>query len=69
MSEYPYGKYLPWSALGGALWSTYTCLLAYWVGSTLDNYPLASVYISGLITTVAMAVIFLVVRRRDKRQA
>jgi membrane-associated protein len=68
MNKYPYGKYLPWSALGGVLWSTYTCLLAYAVGSSLDNYPLASVYISGLITTVLMAVIFLMVRRRDKQQ-
>lgn len=50
------------------LWSTYTCLLAYAVGSSLDNYPLASVYISGLITTVLMAVIFLMVRRHDKQQ-
>ena len=69
MNRYPYGKYLPWSALGAAMWSTYTCVLAYKVGSSLDNYPLASVYISGLITTVLMAVIFLVVRRRDKRSA
>jgi membrane-associated protein len=69
MNRYPYGQYLPWSALGAVLWSTYTCVLAYKVGSSLDNYPLASVYISGLITTVLMAVIFLVVRRRDKRSA
>ena len=69
MNRYPYGRYLPWSALGAVLWSTYTCVLAYKVGSSLDNYPLASVYISGLITTVLMAVIFLVVRRRDKRSA
>ena len=68
MSEYPYLKYLPWSALGGALWSAYTCLLAYWVGSSLDNYPLASVYISSAITTIAMAVIFLVIRRRDRHE-
>jgi membrane-associated protein len=67
MNKYPYGKYLPWSALGAVLWSTYTCVLAYKVGSSLDNYPLASVYISGLITTVLMAVVFLVVRRRDRR--
>jgi membrane protein DedA with SNARE-associated domain len=67
MNRYPYLKYLPWSALGAVLWSTYTCVLAYKVGSSLDNYPLASVYISGLITTVLMAVIFLVVRRREKR--
>lgn len=69
MNRYPYGRYLPWSALGAVLWSTYTCVLAYKVGSSLDNYPLASVYISGLITTVLMAVIFLVVRRRDRRSA
>jgi membrane protein DedA with SNARE-associated domain len=69
MNRYPYGQYLPWSALGAVTWSTYTCVLAYKVGSSLDNYPLASVYISGLITTVLMAVIFLVVRRRDKRSA
>jgi membrane-associated protein len=69
MNRYPYGKYLPWSALGAVMWSTYTCVLAYKVGSSLDNYPLASVYISGLITTALMAVIFLVVRRRDKRSA
>ena len=68
MSEYPYRKYLPWSALGAVLWSTYTCVLAYAVGSSLDNYPLASVYLSGLITTILMAVIFLVVRRRDKQR-
>ena len=67
MNRYPYGRYLPWSALGAVLWSSYTCVLAYKVGSSLDNYPLASVYISGLITTVLMAVIFLIVRRRDKR--
>jgi membrane-associated protein len=66
MNRYPYLRYLPWSALGAALWSTYTCVLAYKVGSSLDNYPLASVYVSGLITTVLMAVIFLVVRRRDR---
>ena len=69
MNRYPYGKYLPWSALGAAMWSTYTCVLAYKVGSSLDNYPLASVYLSGLITTALMAVIFLVVRRRDRRSA
>ncbi len=67
MNRYPYGKYLPLSALGAVLWSSYTCVLAYKVAESLDNYPLASVYISGLITAVLMVVIFFVVRRRDKR--
>lgn len=66
MTEYPYRRFLPWSALGGVLWSTYTCVLAYKVGSTLDNYPAASIVISGAITTVLMAVGFLIMRRRDR---
>ena len=51
----------------GALWATYACLLAYWVGSTLDNYPLASVVVSGAITTLLIAIYFLHARRARKR--
>lgn len=67
LSEYPYPRFLVWSSLGGALWATYTCLLAYAVGTTLSNFPLASVVISGAITTIAIAVVYFVMRRR--RQA
>ena len=66
LSGAPYRSFLPWSALGGVLWSTYTCLLAYWVGSTLDNYPLASVVVSGAITTLLIAIYFLHARRARK---
>ena len=55
---------LPWSVLGGALWSAYTCILAYKVATNLAGIPLASVVISGLVTTAALAVIFVVVRKR-----
>jgi membrane protein DedA with SNARE-associated domain len=66
MTEYPYWRFLPWSTLGAVLWSTYTCVLAYKVGSSLDNYPAASIVISGAITTALMAVAFLVMRRHDR---
>jgi membrane-associated protein len=66
MTEYPYRQFLIWSAIGGTLWSIYTCLLAYRVGTTLDNYPAASVAISGVITTVLMGVVFLIMRHRDR---
>jgi membrane-associated protein len=69
MTEYPYWRFLPWSALGAILWSTYTCVLAYKVGSTLDNYPAASIVISGAITTVLMGVAFLILRRHDRAGA
>jgi membrane protein DedA with SNARE-associated domain len=66
MSEYPYRQFLPWSILGGALWSTYTCVLAYKVGSALDNYPIGSIIISSAITTVLMAAGYLIMRRRER---
>jgi membrane-associated protein len=69
MSGRPYREFIPWSALGGVMWSAYTCLLAYWVGSKLDDYPLASVYVSAAITTALMAIFFFGERRRGRRAA
>jgi membrane protein DedA with SNARE-associated domain len=63
LSTMPYRRFLPWSILSGVLWSVYTCLLAYNVALTLGDFPLASVVISGLVTTAAIAVVFLTIRR------
>jgi membrane protein DedA with SNARE-associated domain len=65
IEEYPYGKFLPWSALGGMGWSAYTCLLAYNVGSALGEYPVASILVSGLITTALIAAAYLTLKRRQ----
>jgi membrane-associated protein len=65
-SKYPYPKFLLWSAVGGSLWSVYTSLLAFAVGTALLNYPLASVAISGAITTAVIGVVFWRVRRQRK---
>lgn len=67
LSDIPYRTFLPWSALGGAGWSAYTCLLAYWVGSTIEDYPVASMVLSGAITTTLIAVLFLRERRARAR--
>jgi membrane-associated protein len=66
LSGYPYRRFLPWSALGGAVWAAYTCGLAYLVGTALAEFPLASVVVSGTITTAAIAAIFVVLRRRRR---
>jgi membrane-associated protein len=68
-AKYPYTKFLLWSAIGGCLWSVYTSLLAFAVGTALDNFPLASVAISGAITTAVMGVVFWRVRRQRKAAA
>jgi membrane-associated protein len=68
MEKYPYPRFLLWSAIGGSVWSVYTCVLAYAVGTALDNFPLASVVISGFLTTLFMGVVFWKVKR-DRAQA
>lgn len=69
LSTMPFRRFLLWSTLGGALWSTYTCSLAYVIGTALEGYPLASVVISGAVTTIAITVILIVIVRRRRAQA
>ena len=69
LSDRPYREFLPWSVLGGVMWSAYTCLLAYWIGSTFDDYPLASIVISGIVTTAVMAAVYLRMRKRRRAGA
>ncbi len=66
LSSIPYRRFLPWSVLGGILWSVYTCTLAYEVASSLSGFPLASIVIASLITSAALAAIYFVDRRRRR---
>ena len=67
LSDIPYRRFLPWSVFGGILWSVYTCALAYNVATTLAGFPLASLVISSLITSAALAAIFFIDRRKTRR--
>jgi len=69
LSDIPYRRFLLWSVISGILWSTYTSVLAYEVGLALGEYPLASFVISGLVSTVAITVVFFTVRRRRRMTA
>lgn len=69
LAEYPYRRFVLWSAIGASTWSLYTCLLAYWVGTTLADYPLASMVISGAITTLFVVTVFFVLRRQGPAPA
>ncbi len=66
LQAHPYRHFLLWSSIGGTLWSIYTCGLAYLIGTALLNFPLASLVISGLVTSVALGTVYLVVRRRRR---
>ena len=57
VQAHPYKHFLLWSAIGGTLWSIYTCSLAYLIGTALLNFPLASLVISSLVTSVALGAV------------
>ena len=68
LSDIPYRRFFGWSVLSGALWSVYTCALAYWVSTTLAGYPLASLLISSLITSGALAAVYFVNKRKKRKE-
>jgi membrane-associated protein len=69
LAAYPYRRFLLWSAIGGLTWSLYTCVLAYWIGTALSGYPLASMVISGVVTSAFLVAVFIVLRRHRARIA
>jgi membrane protein DedA with SNARE-associated domain len=64
MTEYPYRRFLLFSAIGGTAWAAYTCALAYLVSTALADFALASIVISGLITSVLVGGVYWIDRRR-----
>jgi membrane protein DedA with SNARE-associated domain len=64
ITEYPYRRFLVFSAIGGTAWAIYTCVLAYFVSTALADFGLASIVISGLITSVLVGGVYWIDRRR-----
>ena len=64
LGSYPYPRFLLWSAIGGATWSAYTCVLAFWVGTKLGEYVIISAASSALITTGILALLYRPIKRR-----
>jgi len=62
--EYPYRRFLLFSSIGGIAWAVYTCVLAYWISTAIADFPLASIVISGFVTTVLVGAVYWIDRRR-----
>jgi membrane protein DedA with SNARE-associated domain len=63
MTEYPYRRFLLFSAIGGTAWAIYTCVVAYFVSTALADFPLGSIVLSGLITSALVAGVYWYDRR------
>lgn len=68
LAQHPYRDFVRWSALGGVLWSVYICSVAYLVGTVLVDAPLASIVVSALASTLVVAVVFVILARRYRRE-
>jgi membrane-associated protein len=64
ITEYPYPRFLLFSAIGGIGWAIYTCAITYWISTALVDFALASIVISGIVTTVLVAGVYWIDRRR-----
>jgi len=62
----PYRSYALWSAVGAVGWTTYTCVVAYFIGTALDEFPVASIVISCASSTILIGAIFFVERWRRR---
>jgi membrane protein DedA with SNARE-associated domain len=62
----PYPKYALWSAIGDTAWAAYTCLVAYTIGTALDEFPVASIIISCVSSGVVVGAVLVVERRRRR---
>jgi membrane protein DedA with SNARE-associated domain len=65
----PYRSYIAWSAVGAFAWASYTCLVAYFISSALDEFPVASIVIACVSSTILIGGIFLIERWRRRRSA
>lgn len=63
LAPLPYRRFLLWSAIGGSLWSVVTCLTAYVLGTVLGDNPIAAVVLASLVSTFAVAIVFVLIRR------
>ena len=69
LAPYPYRRFLLWSAIGGTTWSVVTCLTAYALGTVLGDNALAAMLLSSLVSTFAVGIVFVMIRRHRAQAA
>ena len=67
LASYPYPRFLLWSAIGGTTWSVVTCLTASILGTALGDNPVTALVLATMVSTFAVAFIFVLIRRHRAR--
>lgn len=59
----PYGRFFLASTIGAIAWSTYTCLMAYFIGTALSDFPIASVAMACASSAILLGIGWVIWRR------
>jgi membrane protein DedA with SNARE-associated domain len=59
----PYGRFVIASLIGDLAWSTYTCLMAYFIGTALADFPIASVAMACVSSAILLGIGWAIWRR------
>jgi len=69
LERYPYGKFLPFSVLGGFFWAGYNCAFSYLIGSTrLGEYSVLSLLTSAAVTGGILTILYKKLKRSYEEQ-
>lgn len=68
ITQYPYPRFLLYSCIGGFGWAAYTCVISYWTSEALSGYPLISILTGVALTTIILALLYLLMKRRYERE-
>jgi membrane-associated protein len=63
LTRYPYRRFLVWDAVGGTLWSAYTCVVCYLVASVIEDKPVVSIAVSVVVTTLLLGFAYRPIKR------
>ena len=58
LTKHRYPSYLLWSAIGGTLWASYTCVFSYLIATVISDKPVLSIAVSVIVTTACLGLLY-----------
>jgi membrane protein DedA with SNARE-associated domain len=65
----PYRRFLLAATIGDAVWSAYTCLAAYFIGTALADFPIASIALACASSAIILGIAYAIWRRIRRAEA